>query len=199
MILTLQVVGARARDLRTANRKVFNGIGGTIGRLPDNDWVFPDPYISGRHALIRYLNGSYYVEDTSTNGVAINSPENRVSRTEAQRLRHGDLLYIDAYEISVSIKKDARSQDKDPFARLHRAAGAGPGGGQARDEDHTVGLEPRAQARVSGTDPDAVANGRAGAAQGTEWFGLDETSPSLYPAFGPAAARLTRGSVAGSG
>src|SRR6185369_16137436 len=118
MILTLEVIGEQATDLGAGSRKVFNAIGGTIGRLPDNDWVFPDPYISGRHALIRYLNGKFFVEDTSTNGVFINSPDNRLSKTHAQPLRTGDVLYIDAYEIKVSIEKDhdAASQAEDPFA-----------------------------------------------------------------------------------
>ena len=81
MILTLEVIGEQAQDLGAGGRKVFNAIGGTIGRLPDNDWVFPDPYVSGRHALIHYLNGKYFIEDTSTNGVFVNTPDNRISRT----------------------------------------------------------------------------------------------------------------------
>ena len=99
MILTLEVIGEQAEDLGAAGRKVFNAIGGTIGRLPDNDWVFPDPYVSGRHALIRYLNGKYFIEDTSTNGVFINTPDNRLSRTQPHQLHNGDVLFIDAYQI----------------------------------------------------------------------------------------------------
>ncbi|WP_157071815.1 type VI secretion system-associated FHA domain protein [Steroidobacter denitrificans] len=124
MILTLEILGEQAEALGASSRKVFRSAGGTIGRLPDNDWVFPDPYVSGRHALIRYLNGKYYIEDTSTNGVAINSPENRLSRTEPQPLRHGDVLYIDAYEIGVSIEP-AAILEKDLFTRLwHDTTGA---------------------------------------------------------------------------
>mgnify|MGYP000538733618 CR=1 FL=1 len=106
MILTLEVTGDQATGLGAGSRKVFNAIGGTIGRLPDNDWVFPDPYVSGRHALIRYLNGKFFVEDTSTNGVFINAPDSRLSKTQAHPLRNGDVLYIDAYEITVSIETD---------------------------------------------------------------------------------------------
>src|SRR5688572_7411149 len=107
MILTLEVTGAQAQDMGACHRKVFNGIGGTIGRLPDNDWVFTDRYVSGRHALIRYLSGKFFVEDTSTNGVFINSIDNRLARGQPQELRHGDLLYIDAYKINVAIHSDA--------------------------------------------------------------------------------------------
>ncbi len=68
--------------------------------------MFPDPYVSGRHALIRYVNGKFFVEDTSTNGVFVNAPDKRLTRGQPQQLRDGDLLYIDAYQINVSIQKD---------------------------------------------------------------------------------------------
>jgi len=119
MILTLEVTGPQALEMGAGNRKVFKAIGGTIGRLPDNDWVFPDPYVSGRHALIRYLNGKYFIEDTSTNGVFVNSPDNRLSRSQPQQLRDGDVLYIDAYKIQVSLQNDPAAQARnDPFAGL---------------------------------------------------------------------------------
>jgi predicted component of type VI protein secretion system len=99
MILTLEVTGPQAQEMGAGARKVFKAIGGTIGRLPDNDWVFPDPYVSGRHALIRYVNEKFFVEDTSTNGVCVNSPDNRLKRGQPQQLRDGDLLCIDACRI----------------------------------------------------------------------------------------------------
>ncbi len=137
MILTLQVVGEKAQNLAGASRKVFKAIGGTIGRLPDNDWVFADPYVSGRHALIRYVNGKYFIEDTSTNGVYVNSPENRLSRTQPHPLQHGDRLFIDTYEIHVSIEADpAAKSRRDPFAdprTVHSGARKAAG-----EEDHTA-------------------------------------------------------------
>lgn len=106
MILTLEVLGEQAAELGAGRRKVFDSVGGTIGRLPDNDWVFADPYISGRHALIRYVGGRFFVEDTSTNGVFLNSPQARLPKAQAQPLAHGDVLYIDAYRIAVCIEPD---------------------------------------------------------------------------------------------
>lgn len=129
MILTLEVTGPQAQEMGADARKVFKAIGGTIGRLPDNDWVFADPYVSGRHALIRYLNARFFVEDTSTNGVFINSPDNRLSRGQPQQLRDGDLLFIDAYQIKVSIQNDAAAEAKDPFAApLSNLSALNPGG-----------------------------------------------------------------------
>jgi type VI secretion system FHA domain protein len=166
MILTLEVLGEQATALGAGSRKVFHSIGGTIGRLPDNDWVFPDPYVSGRHALIRYLNGKFFIEDTSTNGVFINSPGHRLSKTQAHPLRSGDVLYIDAYQIRVAIEKEAGGSKAadDPFAGLPergRKAAAPPARPvppvpAAHEEDHTASL--------------VVASEE----QEIEWFGLSE-------------------------
>jgi type VI secretion system FHA domain protein len=184
MILTLEVIGEQAEDLGAGGRKVFNAIGGTIGRLPDNDWVFPDPYVSGRHALIRYLNGKYFVEDTSTNGVFVNSPDNRLPRTQPHQLRNGDLLYIDAYQIRVSIENDpADGQHNDPFARLKGGTRAIP----AADDDRTASLAARAAARKvdksANKDDDEVDDGA------TQWFGMSEVSQAKPPAPAPARGK----------
>ena len=46
MILTLEVTGPQASPLGAARRKVFGVEGGSIGRLPDNDWVLADSDVS---------------------------------------------------------------------------------------------------------------------------------------------------------
>lgn len=208
MILTLEVIGEQATDLGAGCRKVFNAIGGTIGRLPDNDWVFPDPYVSGRHALIRYLNGKFFVEDTSTNGVFINAPDSRLSKTQAHPLKNGDVLYIDAYEITVSIEKDATAEKQadDPFALLKGAAGRGNArenairnpiknsGGTVREiaargappepaeEDRTASMAISGQAQQRRAEEDHDPGDH-----GTEWFGMSEmAAPKSAP---PARAR----------
>src|ERR1700752_2456075 len=104
MILTLEVTGSQEGTPRAELRKVFQETGGTIGRLPDNDWVLPDPYVSSHHAKIRYVNGTFQIEDTSTNGVFINSPENRLVRGQPYALKPGDRVLIEPYEIGVSIE-----------------------------------------------------------------------------------------------
>ena len=58
MTLTLEVTGPQAATLGAASRKVFDAAGGTIGRLADNTWALPDPYVSSRHAVIRYRDGT---------------------------------------------------------------------------------------------------------------------------------------------
>ena len=101
MILTLEVTGPKAANLGALRRKEFRREGGTIGRLPDNDWVLPDPYISARHARVQFRNGAYFLEDTSTNGVSVNSPDNRLQRGKPYALQAGDCIFIDAFEIRV--------------------------------------------------------------------------------------------------
>ena len=181
MILTLQVVGEHAQGLGSDSRKVFNAIGGTIGRLADNDWVFLDPYVSGRHALIRYVNGKYFIEDTSTNGIYVNSPEARLKRSQPHQLRHGDRLYIDAYEIEVAIEDDpAASSRKDPFANPHTTPKepAKPSRVQS-EEDHTANL-------VLGQDEELEeleeleAFEDEGAANATQWYGGVEQPPAKH-------------------
>jgi type VI secretion system FHA domain protein len=107
MILTLEIVGHQSGLPGFSGGKQFGPNGGTIGRLPDNDWVLPDPYISGRHALIRYVGGKFYIEDISTNGVFLNAPDNRLQRSRPQLLEEGDRIYIDEYEIGVRFVEEA--------------------------------------------------------------------------------------------
>jgi type VI secretion system FHA domain protein len=187
MILTLEVIGEQAQDLGAGSRKVFDAIGGTIGRLPDNDWVFPDPYVSGRHALIRYLNGKYFVEDTSTNGVFVNSPDNRLSRTDSHQLRDGDVLFIDAYQIKVSLAKDpAAERRNDPFAQL-----------QARHNKSVGATREIPPPRPPAPEEDRTANLVKGAAPahnedhstGTQWFGMSDMSSAPKPALPGARNR----------
>jgi type VI secretion system FHA domain protein len=174
MILTLEVIGEQAQDLGASGRKIFNAIGGTIGRLPDNDWVFPDPYVSGRHALIRYLNGKYFIEDTSTNGVFVNTPDHRISRTESHQLHDGDVVYIDAYQIKVTIAKDPEAKEEDdPFAQLHARQKGGarqmppPRPPPDEGDDRTQAMSKRPAQR---RDEDH--------SEGTVWFGSTDMSAS---------------------
>jgi type VI secretion system protein ImpI len=104
MILTLEASSATGRELPAPRSMVFRARGGTIGRTTGNDWVLPDPYVSSRHARIVYEHGTFYVEDTSTNGVFLNSPDRRVGRGNRAELSEGDVILIEPYEIRVSLE-----------------------------------------------------------------------------------------------
>lgn len=105
MPLTLEVIGEKAAHMGSAVRKTFTS-GATIGRLADNDWVFPDKYISGHHAKILFNQGVFLIEDTSINGVFLNSPQNRLKRGKPHPLSSGDILFIDDYEVRVTLSQE---------------------------------------------------------------------------------------------
>src|ERR1044071_8210579 len=99
MILTLEVTVAQSNAAGYERRKVFGAEGGTIGRLPDNQWVLPDPCVSGRHAIIRFIEGAFHIEDTSRNGTYLNSPTDPIIRGRSYPIKSGDWIKIDPYEI----------------------------------------------------------------------------------------------------
>ncbi|MEI6560224.1 MAG: FHA domain-containing protein [Rhodospirillaceae bacterium] len=49
----------------------FSGAEVSIGRATGNDWVLADAdrNLSRRHCVIRFVQGQYWLEDTSANGV----------------------------------------------------------------------------------------------------------------------------------
>ena len=113
MALRLTIVGRNGARIGTSSVKEFGPGGGTIGRSLECDWVLPDTkrYLSSRHASIDFRSGSYYIVDTSMNGVYVNDAEQPVGRGKPQRLFDGDRLRIGEYEISVEV-------DEDPISPL---------------------------------------------------------------------------------
>ncbi len=115
MILRLEVAGTSGREPSAPSEKIFRAAGGTIGRSPGNDLVLPDPYVSSRHARIIFSNGVFQLEDTSTNGVFINSPDNRLAHGKPCVLKTGDVILIDPYEIRVTISAEPGREAPQPF------------------------------------------------------------------------------------
>lgn len=69
----------------------------SVGRSRDSDVVLADPEVSRRHAVLRFRDGKWILEDLrSRNGTAVNGI--RVGRCE---LRPGDRLVIGANELEV--------------------------------------------------------------------------------------------------
>lgn len=102
MFLVLEVTGSNAAALGAASRAVFTTKGGTIGRRAGNDWVLADPHVSGRHARVRAVGGTFFLEDAeSANGVLVNGT--KLHQGEPFPLKEGDSIFIDPFEISVRI------------------------------------------------------------------------------------------------
>lgn len=105
MPLRLRVISENHKELGGEHTREFAACGGTIGRNAHNDWVIRDPksYVSGRHAMIDFQGGAYYIVDTSRNGVYINNDDAPVGRGHPQRLFDGDRLRFGEYDILVEI------------------------------------------------------------------------------------------------
>src|SRR5437016_3838746 len=115
MLLKLEVVGAQAGRLGEHRSVVFATEGGTIGRVPGNDWVLPDQFVSSRHAAIQYADGQFYVVDTSSsNGVFLNAPNFRLEQGRPYPIKTGDRLLIDPFEIHVSVIESTSPESEAP-------------------------------------------------------------------------------------
>lgn len=109
LILTLVAPAGGLQGDRT--RMVFGTEGGSIGRARDNDWSLFDPkrYLSAHHARVRHRQGSYFIEDISTNGVFLNDAAQALGDALSPPLRDGDLIRMGTYQIQVRISDDATS------------------------------------------------------------------------------------------
>jgi type VI secretion system protein ImpI len=117
-MLTLEVISANGDALGGNRSKTVGPEGAQIGRSKESDWVINDPYISRVHARIRYLSGTYYVEGTGRNPLALNDPSNVVPNNQPQLLRSGDRFFLDQYEIRVTLDSNERKPPPaDPFAQ----------------------------------------------------------------------------------
>ena len=105
MALRLRIVSDHRRALGSRGAVVFGVTGGSIGRSHDNDWVLPDPsrFVSGRHAKILFRSGSFYLEDTSTNGTFVNDASHPIPRQNPYELRNGDIIRLGEYHVVVAL------------------------------------------------------------------------------------------------
>jgi type VI secretion system protein len=122
MAIKLRVISDHYRELGENRSRVFGVNGGTVGRAPDNDWVLPDPrrIVSGHHCEIEYRGGSFWLRDTSTNGVFVNESEDPVSASGPVELQDGDRLRMGDYELIVSV--DSRIDFLPAASEEHSAA-----------------------------------------------------------------------------
>lgn len=100
--LTLTVRDAQAVSGSRPPQASFAAEGGRIGRDASCDWVLEGEGVSRLHASVRYLDGVYFIEDHSTNGVLHNGVPLRAGFPVP--LHAGDALRIDAFEIDVAVE-----------------------------------------------------------------------------------------------
>ena len=101
MALMLEVVSSHAQSMGPNARKVLGDKELKIGREDDNDWVFHQNYVSRHQAVIRCVNGMYFLEQTGNCPLALNDPARVVERNRIVRLSSGDRILIDDIEIRL--------------------------------------------------------------------------------------------------
>ncbi len=127
MFLVLEITSSNAAVMGAASRAVFSVKGGTIGRRAGNDWILPDPHVSSRHARVRSVGGTFFLEDTeSANGVTVNG--SKLHPGEPFPLKEGDSIFIDPFEISVrvSVTMPGAQTQVQPKAPPSQSEIAGP-------------------------------------------------------------------------
>ncbi|HEX6999194.1 MAG TPA: type VI secretion system-associated FHA domain protein TagH, partial [Gammaproteobacteria bacterium] len=199
MTLRLEIVSRHRQRLGERGVKEFGHNGGSIGRSLESDWVLPDGqrYLSSRHASIDYRSGSYYIIDTSTNGVFVNGADTPVGRGNPQRLFNGDRIRMGEYEMVVTIEGEAdatREQlanDKhiDPVELAQRVEPADPTPAELLKAHEITG----AGLEIVLSEEDAH---EAQASPG-ELRLVEEPPPAPAPRREPAPARAARAPAAG--
>ncbi len=108
MELVIEVISSE-KHLMGGNAKcVFKPAGGVIGRSSECDWVIPDQtrHISGRHAIVSYEAGQFFITDISTNGIYLNGVET-LHRNQATPLADGDRLLMGQIHFTVRVQVEA--------------------------------------------------------------------------------------------
>jgi len=115
MPLRLQIVSDQRNSLGPNHLKEFVGCGGTIGRSLDNDWALPDAhrYLSARHAMVDCQGSTFYLIDTSRNGVFLNGSDVPIGQGNPYKLKDGDTLRMGDYEFEVGFVHDEMTVTED--------------------------------------------------------------------------------------
>ena len=102
--VTFEVQGEGAAALGPRARCTFGIDGGRIGRGADCRWVLEGPGIHRLHAIVRFLNGMFFIEKSGENRVAV-GPNGSLDLETGQGypVSNGDRIVLDEYQVSVRI------------------------------------------------------------------------------------------------
>jgi type VI secretion system protein ImpI len=115
MELVFDVVGAQQYVPGLITSKSFSQAGGVIGRAEQCDWVIPDSkrVLSGQHARVSYQNGSFYLTDTSSNGIRFKDTGANLDKGKAHRIKHGSVYSLGDFEIRARLIQDSLQYEGD--------------------------------------------------------------------------------------
>lgn len=108
MELIMDLVGTQQFATDAPASKTFRQAGGMIGRADDCDWVIPDRkrVVSSRHAEVSFHDGSFYLTDTSSNGILLKATNTLLPKGQPQRIEHGSLYAFGDFDIRARIIQD---------------------------------------------------------------------------------------------
>jgi type VI secretion system protein ImpI len=108
MELVFDMVGAQQFVPGLLTTKTFKQAGGVIGRAEGCDWVIPDRkrVLSGRHAVISYRDGAFFLTDTSSNGIQLKNSGASLVKGQPQRIEHGSVYCLGDFEIRARLIQD---------------------------------------------------------------------------------------------
>lgn len=113
MELVLEMRSARQFVPAQLCQKTFNAAGGVIGRAEDCDWVIPDRtrHLSHHHLTISCHENTFFLTDTSSNGVLDAESGERLPKGQAVRIDHGSRYMIGDFEIRARLTRYPFSSD----------------------------------------------------------------------------------------
>jgi|UPI00030BCD76 type VI secretion system protein ImpI len=99
-------------------RKLFDGVGGVIGRGAGCDWVIADPdrLLSSLHGLVGYRDGQYFLTDISSNGIGVSGSTERLCKGQARLISEGDVYQLGAVSIRAQLIGQGAHYDRPAFA-----------------------------------------------------------------------------------
>ena len=102
MKLTFDIIKS-GRDIPSRNNYHFDKDDVIIGRSSESDWQLPDRqnYISSKHIVIKYIDGSYFIQDESTNGTYLKEPYRKLPRNKQIKINPNDIFIVGEYEIQA--------------------------------------------------------------------------------------------------
>jgi type VI secretion system protein len=92
--------------------------------------------MSGTHCWLEDRDGTWYVTDTSTNGIYLNGSDQRVDKNDSVALNHGDRIRLGDYELEVDLQggmaaiEQPSGQERDPFQAHEEDVFASPADSQ---------------------------------------------------------------------
>ncbi|RZI32044.1 type VI secretion system-associated FHA domain protein TagH [Pseudomonas orientalis] len=118
MQLVFEVSEAAGAGSASTVRKVFDGVGGVIGRGSGCDWVIHDPsrLLSSHHALVGCREGRYFLTDISSNGIGMPGSGERLRKGQARLIEDGDVFELGMLSVRARLMEPAQSFDEQSIS-----------------------------------------------------------------------------------